>query len=472
MRRLCAVLAILAVPAVGALSGCGGEQPAADTDNLVIFSPHADEIREEFGAAFTVWYKAQTGRDVDVKWPDAGGTTQMLKRLQDKFRAGRYDVDVAFGGGAIFDQMKQLGMLEQCRLPEAVLKAVPETVAGQPLYDPEFHWYGAAVSTFGLIFNKTVIADRGLPPVKDWETMADPKYFGLVGAVDPAKSGTMRKSCDTILQAYGYERGMAVLVRMAANAREFYPTASEIPRNCAAGFIAVGPCIDFYAERQKQGEGGRNLGFIAPPGLTVLNCDPIAVFKNAPHRAVAEKFVEFVMRPEGQRLWMLPPGAPGGPRKFALQRMAVLPSVYELPQVKAGDHTNPFTLPPASFYSAAKENDRLAILPDYLRVALVENVSPLQKAWKALIGAGLPADLVKELVAPALSEDEMLALGRDVWTPVVPPDGATEAEVARLRRDEEHRLRRKSDLETQWSKTLRTRYEDLAARAAKRPGAP
>jgi len=467
VRRLCALAAILA--AAGALGGCGGGEPAAGADQLVLFSPHADEIREEFGWAFQAWYKAETGRDVDVKWPDAGGTTQVLKRLQDKFRAGRYDVDVAFGGGAIFDQMRQLGMLEQYRLPEAVLAAVPKTVAGLPLYDPEFHWYGAAVSTFGLIYNKQIIADRGLPPVKDWEVLGDPKYFGLVGAVDPSKSGTMRKSCDTILQAYGYERGMAVLVRMGANAREFYPTASEVPRNCAAGFIAVGPCIDFYAERQKEGEGGRNLGFLAPPGLTVLNCDPVGIFKNAPHRAVAERFVEFVMRPEGQRLWMLPAGAPGGPRKFALQRMAVLPSVYDLPAVKAAGRTNPFEFPPATFYDAAAENDRLAILPDYLRVALIENLGPLRKAWQAIIDAGMPEDLVAELVRPEVSADEMRSLGREVWTPVVVPDGASEDEAARLRRDEESRLRRKSDLQTQWSKALRARYEDLATRAAKTP---
>jgi hypothetical protein len=88
---------------------------------------------------------------------------------------------------------------------------------------------------------------------------------------------------------------------------------------------------------------------------------------------VAEKFVEFVMRPEGQRLWMLPPGAPGGPRQFALERMAVLPAVYDLPEVKAqGDRTIPFTLPPATFYDAAAENDRLrselALLREELRI--------------------------------------------------------------------------------------------------------
>jgi len=469
VNRLFALTVGLALLAA-AFGGCGRSEPSdAGADVLVILSPHADEIRAEFGQAFQTWYQAETGRRVDVQWPDAGGTSQILRRLQDKFRTGRYDVDVVFGGGAIYAEMKQLDMLQPYRLPEAVLAALPKEVAGQPLYDPEFYWYGAAASMFGIIYNKTAIADRGLPAVQGWETLADPKYFGLIGAVDPTKSGSVRKAYEIILQAHGYARGLAILTRLGASAREFYATASDVPRHCATGDIAAGPCIDFYADRQRRSEGGEHLGFLAPPGLTVLNCDPIGILKNAPHRAVAEKFVEFVMRPEGQRLWMLPPGAPGGPRQFALERMAVLPAVYDLPEVKAqGDRTIPFTLPPATFYDAAAENDRLAILPDYLRVALIENHEPLRKAWRAILDAGAPDDLVGELVAPLLSESEMRALGREVWTPIVVPDGASDATAADLRRAEEQRLRRKSDLQNQWSRTLRSRYDDLATRAAAR----
>jgi ABC-type Fe3+ transport system substrate-binding protein len=451
------------------LAGCSkGEAPVKAGDELVIYSPHADEIRKEFGGAFEAWYRKETGRTVEVKWPEAGGTSQMVKRLQDKFGAGRHDVDVAFGGGGIFEQMKQYGMLEQFRLREDLLREIPGQVAGQAMYDPDFYWYGAALSTFGLIYNKRVVRDRGLPEVKDWEVMADPRYFGLVGVGDPTKSGSVRKVYEIILEAYGYERGMAILVRMGANAREWYAQASEVPRNCAAGFIAVGPCIDFYADRQMHSEGGEDLGFVAPKGLTVLNSDPIGIFKGAPHRAVAEKFVEFVMGPPGQGLWMLPVGAPGGPKKFALDRMAVLPSVYGLPAVKAlGERAIPFHLPPATVYDAAKENARIAILPDYLRVAAVENHAPLKKAWKAIIAAGAPADLVRELTRPVISEDEMLRLGREVWKPIAVPHEATATKAAQLRQEEEMRLRRKSELEKQWRKELRQRYEELEKRAAR-----
>ena len=478
-RRWSFLLLFSAFSALSAVSaaavwvgGCGRGPQAAEGDQLVIYSPHSDEIQAEFELAFTAWYRRRTGREVRFSWPDAGGTTQILKRVQDKFVSGRRDVDLVFGGGPIVERMKQLGYLQPCRLPEPVLAALPKTVAGQPLYDPEYAWYGAAISTFGLIYNKKLIADRGLPVPASWEAMADPRYAGLVAAGDPSKSGSMRKAYEIVLQAYGYEKGMAVLVRMGANARQFYDASSEVPRTCALGFAALGPCIDFYALRQMEGEGGRDLGFVAPQGLTVVNCDPIGMLAGAPNRRAAEAFLEFVMRPEGQRLWMLPVGAPGGPQHYALQRLAALPSVYaELKAAGTPAPMDPFDLPAAAFYRAEEELARLAILPDYLRAALVDNHKPLREAWQALIAAGLPAEGVAELVRPLVTEDQMRRLGREVWMPVPLPDDLPDAARADRIAKEEARLRRQSDLLTDWTRTLRQRYERLALRPAAGPAA-
>jgi iron(III) transport system substrate-binding protein len=464
--------------ALVALAGCNkaaDPQPsasaAAEGDELVIYSPHSDEIRDEFGAGFEDWYFRRTGRRVRVSWPDAGGTSQMLRRLQDKFEAKRFDVDVVFGGGSpTFEEMKSRGLLDPCKLPDDLLAAIPPIVAGQRIYDSDFTWYGAALTNFGLIYNREVIREQHLPPVTTWEAMADPAYFGRIGAGDAAKSGSMRAAYEIILEAYGYDRGMDLLVRMFANSRQIYSGSGEIPRDCAQGIVTVGPCIDFYADRQMHSEGGQDLGYVAPPGLTILNCDPIAILKNAPHRAVAEKFMEYVLSPAGQLLWVLPPGVTDGPKKFALERTPVLPALMTRPDVKArrGDTTDPFSLPPASFYAAAKNKARVAIMPDYLRVAAVENEAPLKRAWRAIIDAGLPPDLVAELTRPVISEDEMLQLARDVWAPVRIPADATPEKATELRQKEELRLRQKTELITEWRNTLYRRYVSLAEKASER----
>lgn len=438
-----------------------GEQaaPSGPPAELVIYSPHSDAIKTEFERGFRVWYRDRTGRDVTFSWPDAGGSSGILPHVQDKAARGIHDVDIVFGGGPIHSRMVQLGLLMPCKLPQEVLDLIPETIAGVRVYDAEYRWYGAAVSSFGLIVNTRVIGDRNLPQVTEWTDMARPEFFGLVGAADASQSGSVRKAYEIMLQAYGYDAGMKLLALTAANARDIARSASDIPRGCEAGLVAVGPCIDFYAWRQMRGDGGDFLDFVLPEGLTVVNPDPIGILAGAPHPDVARAFVEFVMSPDGQKLWCLEVGAPGGPVEEPLGRTCVLPSVYKenaehvLPGVEDPIHAKANTE-----YDLEKEEARLAILPAYLQAMMVTNKRQLTDAWSAVIAAGMPEDLVAELTAPVVSEAEMLRLARDVW--IIDPD-MTAAQADKRRKQQ-------SDLKLQWSNAFRDRYETVKHKARQR----
>ena len=94
------------------------------------------------------------------------------------------------------------------------------------------------------------------------------------------------------------------------------------------GEVAAALAIDFYAWTQIKLDGKEKIGFVLPAGLTPLTPDPIAVLKGAPNLQAAKRFIEFVLSPEGQRLWVLPKGYPGGPVQHELLRIPVLPEVY------------------------------------------------------------------------------------------------------------------------------------------------
>lgn len=456
--------------ATAAVAGCSGNDGSGSQDTLVVYSPHSEAIQQEFTRAFSEYYQEKTGRAVTIKWPDAGGSSGVLKQLQDKQRQGIHDVDVLFGGGPIHSQLKAVGLLEPYRLGDDLLAKLPKTIAGEPLYDPDFTWYGAAISTFGLITNRKLIADRGLSEVTQWMDMARPEFVGLVGVVDAAQSGSVRKAYDIMLQAYGYAKGMRLLMLMAANAREIGASASDIPRGCAQGFVAVGPCIDFFAIRQMLSPGGENLDFLLPEGLTVINTDPVSILKGAPHLDVAREFVTFVMSRRGQRLWSLRQGTPGGPAETTLCRYAVLPEVYtDDAQYLATGLKSPFDAPPNTWYQQDKEDARINILPAYLEKMMVENKRQLTEAWKAVIEAGAPEDLVARLTAPLVSEEEMLRLAREVWADVAVTETMTSEEKQAVEAEQDRRKRLRSDLKLQWSEGFRTRYaEVLKAAKAKR----
>src|SRR5438552_7066319 len=74
---------------------------AGAADRLVLLSPHWEGIKNEFERAFKEQYLLETGRNVDLEWIDAGGTSEALRFLRSEFRnkPEGVDIDIFFGGG-------------------------------------------------------------------------------------------------------------------------------------------------------------------------------------------------------------------------------------------------------------------------------------------------------------------------------------------------------------------------------------
>src|SRR5690242_18981600 len=90
-------------------------------------------------------------------------------------------------------------------------------------------------------------------------------------------------------------------------------------------------CIDFYGRFQSEtaSHGGPSqIGFAMPSGGTAIDADAIGLMRGAPHRELALRFIEFTLSPEGQKLWNFKVGTPGGPDRYALRRLPVLPELY------------------------------------------------------------------------------------------------------------------------------------------------
>ena len=114
------------------------------------------------------------------------------------------------------------------------------------------------------------------------------------------------------------------------------------------------------------------------------------------------------------------------------------------------------------------ENARINILPAYLEKMMVENKRQLTEAWRAVIDAGAPEDLVAQLTRPLVSEDEMLRLADEVWKDVVLTPDMTDDQKQSAEAEQDRRKKLRSDLKLQWSEGFRTRYADVTAAAKAR----
>ncbi len=316
--------------------------------------------------------------------------------------------------------------------------------------------YGAALSTFGICYNRDRLEQLGVDhPPRQWKDLANPAYLGQVGVADPTKSGSITKAFEMIIHQQCYEsiraagfdddriagfeaairshrgpgdlpesvpaayqdalewgwvQGVLLVQRIGANARYFTDSSCKIPIDVCLGDAAVGLSIDFYgryqAEKSRGVDGRERMRYVTPDGGSSVSADPISLMRGAPNREVALRFIEFVLRTEGQRLWNYRPQTPGGPVKFALRRLPVrrdfYPSenrVFDETARAHADYTsddllsanvNPYELAGRFTYYSRWTASHFGIHRDLIRAMCLDAGKELRAAWRAIVENGGP----------------------------------------------------------------------------------
>jgi ABC-type Fe3+ transport system substrate-binding protein len=367
--------------------------------------------------------------------PDA---TAPAKEARAAFLASNVGcgIDLFFGGGSYdFIRQAQAGRLVSSAVfqshPEWFTEAViPPAFAGEPFWDREGRWVGTVLSSFGIIANRDALRRLGVTrPPQAWADLADPRFFGEVALADPTKSGSMAKAFENVIQqqmqrvvaerlagaaqvddftrrsaelaavAEGWCEGLKLIQRIGANARYFTDSAQKVPIDVAAGDCAVGMAIDFFGRQQQEAVRRRGaddrVTYVSPAGGAVASVDPVGLLRGAPHRAVAEAFIEFSLSLDGQKLWNLQPGAPGGPAYFALRRLPVRRDFYTQPgiaAVRSDPDEDPYSAQNRLINQPERTGRLFREMALVIRVMCLDTQPELKRAWKALIAAGMPAE--------------------------------------------------------------------------------
>lgn len=257
---------------------------------LVVLSPHNEAIREEFERGFSRWHAAH-GEAVDIDWRMVG-----FIRVHP-FRSPSTPGSPTESGSTSSSGVVESRTTKWRRSTSPILtrsrarssKAFTEQLAGIELRAPDFAWYGAAISSFGILQNLRVQGLARLPSIQRWEDLARPELKGWVGAGDPRGSGTMHVMFESFLQARGWDEGWGLLARVAGNARRFDRISSTTAKDAAVGETAYALAIDFYAFTQIAAAGKTNLSFLLPVDFAAVNPDGIAILRGAPNREMARR---------------------------------------------------------------------------------------------------------------------------------------------------------------------------------------
>jgi len=418
---------------------CGTER----VHEVVVISPHSPEIRAEFGSGFEQWYERTHGQRIAVRWIDVGGTGESIEYVRSRnaegSRAG--GVDVFFGGGDYpFIQLGKQGLLARHGVPDSVLRLIPSKLHGVDLYQQDSLWYGAALSSFGIICNREAAARNGLALPASWSDLARREYFGWVSSADPRYSGSVHMMYELLLQSYGWKNGWDIITRMGGNIQSFTKGASRAAKEVSIGQAAFGLAIDFYAFIEIQRYGTHRLAFVLPEGESVITPDGIAVLNNATDPDLAGAFVDYVLS-AGQKLWILKPGQAGGPVRYPLCRFPVDSSLYRADVAALTVTANPYDSRAALAYNAGLAGKRRAILGDMVAAFVITPHQELKQAWRHAIDAGPAPSEYEPYLDIGIGEQEALELSAQWRTP----------EFARKR----------TELINAWTRNAQQRYAKL-----------
>ncbi len=431
-KSLILPLVLVALAALPLAMRESGESSTKGGKRVIIYTPHNEQIRSEFGRAFASWHQRQYGEPAEVVWNTPGGTSEIRRILEANAEAALRDdrpiggnADLVFGGGSyeygqlkreltvIDGDAKRAGrVLEKVSFDPAWLAETygANTIGDNTLYDPEGYWFGAALSGFGIVYNRDNLRALGLPEPTRWEDLADARLAGAVTLVNPSQSGSVTTALEAIIQRLGWKKGWQIIQRMSANARSVASSAPKVPLDVSSGDSAAGPCIDFYGRYQAQairdaGDPDR-LGYIDPKGETVIDPDPIALLSNAPHRETAERFIRFALSDEGQALWQFRAekrkDGELGPERFELRRMPIRRDFIARERANFIDDVDPFSL--ASAVPDQDRNARAFIAPLFSAMC-ADRRDELARAWDAI------------RTHPAYPRDKSLVTAEDVTDP-------------------------------------------------------
>jgi hypothetical protein len=103
---------------------------------------------------------------------------------------------------------------------------------------------------------------------------------------------------------------------------------------------------------------------------------------------------------DGQKIWNLKPGTPGGPEKFALRRLPVRRDFYrseELKALRSDPDDTPFATAEQLVYRTAWTGNLFREMSFVIRVMCLDTHEELAEAWRAIIAAGMPVDALAAL---------------------------------------------------------------------------
>ncbi len=267
------------------LLGCRATPDAAayapaEADRLTLCTSHKPEVY----APIVREFEERTGIWVTVV---SGGTNELLERIADDSLDA--PADVMFGGG-VESLLNAADRFAPYESPER--DAVSEAYRNEDLRITPF-----SALPIVLIYN-TKLIDAG--QITGWHALLDPAWRGQIAFANPAVSASNYTALCTLCQVCGGD-ARSTLTAFAENlAGQQLSGSGEVIAAVADGRLPIGVTLEETAKKYIRAD--YDIGLVYPVEGTSDVPDGCAILLDAPHRANAERFVDFILGADVQEM--------------------------------------------------------------------------------------------------------------------------------------------------------------------------
>jgi iron(III) transport system substrate-binding protein len=332
-RFAAAVAVVAAIALAGCSSSSSSSAPSGSGSKDAPKVPLVVYSAQGYDSAMTKAFTKATGIPVRLDDNSTGPLLTQIEASKNNPNWGLLWVD----GATAFAGLDVQGLLLKGFEPDAKWNRLGEqSVPADKSYTPTGVTLMAAV-----VYNKTKVA----APPATWQQLLSPAWKGDIGMNDPSQSGpTYPFIAGMMNDLGGIKQGEAYFTKLKANGLIVHPTNGPTLQALTSGQVKL-------ALVQSSAGIGAALG---DKQLTVRYLDPVTLLPSAigidakapaAEQKEAEKFIDFVLSPAGQKV--MQSGDPTGDSLYypVLQGVSPLPSLPSLASVQTQD-IDPYTWGP------------------------------------------------------------------------------------------------------------------------------
>jgi phosphoglycerate transport regulatory protein PgtC len=424
------VVALGLVFAATAASAQGGK--------VTVVTSFSKDVTDPIKKAFE---KTAPGTTLEVQNRNTNAGVKFLEETK-----GNNQVDLFWASAPdAFEVLKGKKLLEAYK-PKAT--GIAKKVGSYPVNDKDGFYSGFAASGYGIMWNDRYVKAKKLPAPKEWQDLAQAPYYDHVSISAPSRSGTTHLTIETILQGEGWDKGWRTVKEIAGNLHQVTDRSFGVPEAVNSGQVGYGIVIDFFAFSSQA--SGFPVKFVYPSVTTLVPAN-IGIVANAPNKAGAEAFIEFLLSPTGQETLL----------EATIRRLPVRPATYD----KAPpDYPNPFkdkNLQGLLTFNAELSETRNAAVDVLFDQLITFQLEPLKATTKTL--HEVDAALAKKDNAQARA---LAKQARDLIAAMPITDAqAASPEMRAAFTGGKEKTARQAELEQQWAAFAKEKYAAAKAKA-------